>query len=106
MNPSDGPRNSSNRAKAVDHALAQLYMMASQCYATGRVDDAIGYGDGGRLAIESGRYDEVPFELEAFAQAAVYVRQGIPSDGSSCAATSSRDGRAPTSCPGVPGAGT
>ncbi len=59
-------------AKSVDHRrLAQLYTMAAQCYATGRVDDAIGYGNAGRVAIESGRYDEVPFELDAFAAGAV-----------------------------------
>src|SRR5262249_10464761 len=31
-------------AKAADHRrLAQLYMMAGQCYAAGRTDDAVGY---------------------------------------------------------------
>jgi hypothetical protein len=54
------------RARSVDHRrLAQLYVMASQCYAVGRVDDALGYTDVARLAIESGRFDEVPFEFEA-----------------------------------------
>ena len=62
-------------AKAVDHRrLAQLYTMASQCYATGRVDDAIGYANSGRLAVESGRYAEVPFELDAFAAGALSAK--------------------------------
>jgi predicted ATPase len=53
-------------ARSVDHRrLAQLYVMASQCYAVGRVDDALGYTDVARLAIESGRFDQVPFEFEA-----------------------------------------
>ena len=36
-------------AKAVDHRrLAQLYVMAAQCYAAGRLDDALGYAEAGQ----------------------------------------------------------
>ncbi|HTY26609.1 MAG TPA: adenylate/guanylate cyclase domain-containing protein [Mycobacterium sp.] len=53
-------------AKAMDHPrLAQLYVMASQCYALGRVDDSIAYGEAARKALDSGRFDPVPFEFEA-----------------------------------------
>ena len=54
-----------DRARAVDHRrLPQLYVMAAMCYATGRIDDSFGYATAGRLAIESGRFDEVPYEFE------------------------------------------
>jgi predicted ATPase/class 3 adenylate cyclase len=47
-------------AKAVEHRrLAQLYVMASSCYAVGRIADAVGYAEAGRLAIASGRFDKV-----------------------------------------------
>ncbi|MDT5200254.1 MAG: hypothetical protein QOH34_1776 [Mycobacterium sp.] len=52
-------------AKAVEHRrLAQLYVMAVQCYANGRIDDFTRYSEAGQTAIESGRYDEVREELE------------------------------------------
>jgi predicted ATPase/class 3 adenylate cyclase len=51
-------------ARAVDHSrLAYLYVMASQCYNTGRVDDAVRYSDAGAKVIESGRY-AVAFGIE------------------------------------------
>ena len=67
-----------DRARAVDHRrLPQLYVMASMCYATGRVDDSLGYATAGRLAIESGRFDEVPYECEV-ALSAPYATAGQP----------------------------
>jgi predicted ATPase/class 3 adenylate cyclase len=52
-------------ARTVDHPrLAYLYSVASMCYNTGRVDDAVGYSDAGKKVIESGRY-AVPFGIEA-----------------------------------------
>jgi predicted ATPase/class 3 adenylate cyclase len=65
-------------AKAVDHRrLAQLYAMAAQCYSTGRVDDALRFSDALHLAVESGRFDEVPFEFEALL-GGTYVHLGEP----------------------------
>jgi predicted ATPase len=65
-------------AKAVDHRrLAQLYAMATQCYSTGRVDDAFRYNDAHHVAIASGRFDEVPFEFEALL-GGTYVHLGEP----------------------------
>ena len=53
-------------ARAVDHRrLAQLYVMAAQCYVAGRTDDALGYAKDGKLAIASGRFDQVRYEFEA-----------------------------------------
>ena len=83
------------RAKAVDHRrLAQLYAMAAQCYVTGRIDDAFGYAEAAQLAIDSGRFDEVPFEFEASLGGAYCPARASPSAGSSCAATSSHEIRA------------
>ena len=53
-------------AKAVDHRrLAQLYVMAAECYATGRTQHAVGYAEAAQLVIEGGRFDTVPYEWEA-----------------------------------------
>jgi predicted ATPase len=65
-------------ARAVDHPrLAQLYILAALCFVAGRTDDAVGYADAGWLAIASGRFDEVPFELEVWAGGG-YVSKGQP----------------------------
>ncbi|HUO39972.1 MAG TPA: adenylate/guanylate cyclase domain-containing protein [Mycobacterium sp.] len=65
-------------AKAVGHRrLAQLYVMAAQCYVTGRVDDAVGYLEASQTVIESGRFDVVPNEFEALL-GGVYMTKGQP----------------------------
>jgi predicted ATPase len=67
-----------DRARAVDHPrLSQLYVMAAMCYATGRGDDSLGYATAGRQAIESGRFDEVPYEFEV-GFSATYATIGRP----------------------------
>jgi predicted ATPase len=64
-------------ARAVGHPrLATLYVMASQCYTTGHVDDAIRFADAGQSAIESGR-GEVPFGFEGML-GTVYITVGQP----------------------------
>ena len=51
-------------ARAVDHPrLAFLYMMASQCWYPGRIEEAVRYSDAGQRVIGVGR-DEVPFGIE------------------------------------------
>jgi predicted ATPase len=48
-------------AKAAEHRrLAQLYVMAATCYTSGRIEDSVGYCEAACVAIESGRFDEVP----------------------------------------------
>jgi hypothetical protein len=65
-------------ARTVDHRrLAQLYVMAAQCYAAGRTDDALGYADAARLIIDSGRFDTVPFEAETLL-GGTYITNGQP----------------------------
>jgi len=51
-------------ARAVDHPrLVALYVMASSCYMTGRVEAAVRYTEAGEMALDSGRGD-VPYRAE------------------------------------------
>jgi predicted ATPase len=52
-------------ARAVDHPrLATLYVIASQCYMTGRIEAAVGYCDAGQIVLGSSR-DAPPYGTEA-----------------------------------------
>jgi predicted ATPase len=63
-------------ARAVDHPrLATLYVIASQCFTTGRIEEAVGYAEAGQTVIGSG--GEVPFGSEG-ALGAVYLVIGQP----------------------------
>ena len=44
--------------------LAQLCVIASHCYAAGRIEDAVAYGATAESALESDRYDPVPYDFE------------------------------------------
>ena len=67
-------------AKAAQHRrLAQLYLIASQCLAAGRPDDAVRFADNGLAVIFGGRFDEVPFDFES-AIVAPYTMVGRPQD--------------------------
>ncbi len=62
-------------ARAVDHPrLAFLYVIASQCYTSGRVEEAVRYCDAGMAVVESGR-GEVPFGFEGLLSLRVCVRR-------------------------------
>jgi predicted ATPase len=64
-------------ARAVDHPrLAFLYLIASQCYMSGRIEAATHYSDAGQEVIGSGRA-EVPFGLEGLLGGS-YVAIGHP----------------------------
>ena len=53
-------------ARAVDHPrLATLYVMASQCWMPGRIEEAVRYSDTGQTVIDSDR-DEVPYGIEGW----------------------------------------
>jgi tetratricopeptide (TPR) repeat protein len=63
-------------ARAVDHPrLASLYVLAAQCWAVGRIEEAVGYAEAGQTVIGSG--GEVPFDLEG-GLGAVYLAIGQP----------------------------
>jgi predicted ATPase/class 3 adenylate cyclase len=64
-------------ARAVDHPhLVGLYVMASQCYMTGRIAAAVRYTEAGEMAMDSGRGD-LPYWAEGFLGGA-YVTAGQP----------------------------
>ena len=53
-------------ASAVDHPrLAALYVLASQCWMAGRIEEALRYSDAAQAVLDSGRC-EVPFGLEGW----------------------------------------
>jgi predicted ATPase len=65
-------------ARAIDHPrLAHLYAMATQCYAAGRLDDALAYVEAGRLAIDSNRFEPVPYDFEGW-MGGPYIWTGVP----------------------------
>jgi hypothetical protein len=52
-------------ARAVDHPrLAFLYVIASLCYNTGRIEAAVGYSDAGQIVLGRSR-DALPYGIEA-----------------------------------------
>ncbi len=64
-------------ARAVEHPrLASLYVIASQCYTTGRIEAAVGYADAGQIVLGRSR-DALPHGIEA-SLGAVYVSIGQP----------------------------
>ena len=67
-------------ARAVDHPrLAALYVMASGCYTTGRVEAAVRYSDAAQTVLGSGR-GELPYGLQSWLLGA-YVYIGQPERG-------------------------
>lgn len=65
-------------AAAVDHPrLAELYVHATLCYYTGRMDDAAPYARAAEAAVECGNYKPVPFEFETNL-GGFYAAQGHP----------------------------
>jgi predicted ATPase len=65
-------------AKAVAHPrLAHLYVMAAGTFVTGRINDGIRYSDAAREAIDSGRFDEVPYGWAASIGGS-YITSGQP----------------------------
>ena len=64
-------------ARAVDHPrLAFLYVIASQCYTTGRIEAAVGYSDAGQIVLGRSR-EALPYGTEALL-GLVYVAIGQP----------------------------
>ena len=64
-------------ARAVDHPrLAFLYVIASQCYTTGRIEAAVGYSDAGQIVLGRSR-DALPYGIEGVL-GAVYLAIGQP----------------------------
>jgi predicted ATPase len=65
-------------AEAIGHRrLAQLYVMAAQCFAAGRADDAVRYAEAGLELQGSGQFDPLPHEGEVWTGGA-YLASGLP----------------------------
>jgi predicted ATPase len=80
-------------AETIEHRrLAQLYVMAAFCHAAGRIADFIRYSQAARLAIDSGRFDDVPTFSRAFSPV-VMSRQASRSAALSGPVTPSRGTR-------------
>ncbi len=64
-------------ARAIDHPrLAFLYVIASQCFTTGRIEAAVGYSDAGQIVLGRSR-DALPYGIEGWL-GAVYLVIGQP----------------------------
>ena len=64
-------------ARAVDHPrLGFLYVIASLCYMTGRIEAAVGYSDAAQIVVGRSR-EALPFGIEGLL-GAVYVVVGQP----------------------------
>jgi predicted ATPase len=64
-------------ARAVDHPrLAFLYVIASQCFTTGRIEAAVGYADAGQIVLGRSR-DAPPYGIEGVLGAG-YMTIGQP----------------------------
>ena len=87
-------------ARAVDHPrLAFLYVMASQCYMTGRIEAAVGYSDAGQI----GSRQRAARRCRSASKACLALRtwpSASPNGGSSGAAPSSHAAATPTSSSG------
>jgi predicted ATPase/class 3 adenylate cyclase len=60
-------------ARAVDHPrLGFLYAVASWCYATGRIEAAVGYADAGQIVLGRSR-EALPYGIEAWLGAAYFA---------------------------------
>src|SRR6201997_2903976 len=65
-------------AREIKHPrLAQLYAMAVQCYAAGRLDDALAYVEAFRLGIDSDGFEPVPYDFEGWC-GGPYIWTGVP----------------------------
>jgi predicted ATPase len=64
-------------ARAVDHPrLAALYVIASQCFTTGRIEAAVRYSEAGQIVLGRSR-DALPYGIEGML-GAVYLAIGQP----------------------------
>jgi tetratricopeptide (TPR) repeat protein len=65
-------------ARVADHPrLAFLYVIASQCFTTGRIEAAVGYSEAGQIVLAGGGGDAPPFGIEGVL-GLVYLAIGQP----------------------------
>lgn len=65
-------------ARQADHPrLGQLYVIAAECYRTGRLDDAVRYADLATATIDSGRVDQMLYDFEPTSLGGTYITMGL-----------------------------
>jgi predicted ATPase/class 3 adenylate cyclase len=65
-------------ARAAEHPrLGQLYVIASECYRTGKFDDAVRYADSAVAIIDGGRFDRMLYDFEPTALGGTYITMGL-----------------------------
>ena len=62
------------------HKLGQLYVVAAECYRTGRLTDAVGYATEAVDLIQGGGYARAFFDIEPTALGGTYITVGMVDD--------------------------
>jgi predicted ATPase/class 3 adenylate cyclase len=63
--------------QAAHPRLGQLYVIAAECYRTGRLDDAVRYADLATATIDSGRFDRMLYDFEPTSLGGTYITMGL-----------------------------
>jgi predicted ATPase/class 3 adenylate cyclase len=67
-----------HRARAARHPrLGQLYVIAAECYRTGRVTEGIEYADAGSAILGTGHFDRMLYDIEPTALGGTYITMGL-----------------------------
>ncbi len=67
-----------DRAREVGHRrLAQLYVIAAECYRTGRLTDGVDYADAGAAILGTGHFDRMLYDIEPTALGGTYITMGF-----------------------------
>jgi predicted ATPase len=66
-----------DRARAVGHPrLGQLYVIAAECYRTGRLTDSVEYADAGAAILGTDHFDRMLYDIEPTALGGTYITTG------------------------------
>lgn len=66
-----------DRAQPVGHPrLGQLYVIAAECYRTGRSTDGVEYADAATAILGTGRFDRMLYDIEPTALGGTYITVG------------------------------
>jgi predicted ATPase len=65
-------------ARAIGHPrLGQLYVIAAECYRTGRLTDGVEYADAGAAILGTGHFDRMLYDIEPTALGGTYITMGF-----------------------------
>ncbi len=75
--PSTWAEDLIDQARAVGHPrLGQLYVIAAECYRTGRLTDGVKYADAGVAILGTGHFDRMLYDFEPTALGGTYITVG------------------------------